>query len=114
MHASQTEFDPRNLHLPEPELMHSGHLSCPGCGAALGMRLALITAGPTQEPLDPVRYISNRSSGKMGYALAEVAAERGARVVRVRARSISRRHAAFERGSRSHRGRNARAGDRES
>ena len=30
----------------------------------------LITAGPTQEPLDPVRYISNRSSGKMGYALA--------------------------------------------
>ncbi len=43
----------------------------------------LITAGPTQEPLDPVRYISNRSSGKMGYALAEAAAERGARVVLV-------------------------------
>ncbi len=41
----------------------------------------LITAGPTQEPLDPVRFISNRSSGKMGYALAEVAGERGARVV---------------------------------
>ncbi len=41
----------------------------------------LITAGPTQEPLDPVRFISNRSSGKMGYALAEAAAERGARVV---------------------------------
>ncbi|MGB7762954.1 MAG: bifunctional phosphopantothenoylcysteine decarboxylase/phosphopantothenate--cysteine ligase CoaBC [Bryobacteraceae bacterium] len=41
----------------------------------------LITAGPTQEPLDPVRYISNRSSGKMGYALAEAAAGRGARVV---------------------------------
>ncbi len=41
----------------------------------------LITAGPTQEPLDPVRYISNRSSGKMGYALAEVAAARGARVI---------------------------------
>ena len=38
----------------------------------------LITAGPTQEPLDPVRYISNRSSGKMGYALAQAAAERGA------------------------------------
>src|SRR3954470_25043129 len=34
----------------------------------------LVTAGPTQEPLDPVRYISNRSSGKMGYALAEAAA----------------------------------------
>ena len=38
----------------------------------------LITAGPTQEPLDPVRYISNRSSGKMGYALAEAAVARGA------------------------------------
>jgi phosphopantothenoylcysteine decarboxylase/phosphopantothenate--cysteine ligase len=43
----------------------------------------LITAGPTQEPLDPVRYLSNRSSGKMGYALAEAAAERGARVILV-------------------------------
>jgi phosphopantothenoylcysteine decarboxylase / phosphopantothenate---cysteine ligase len=43
----------------------------------------LVTAGPTQEPLDPVRYITNRSSGKMGYALAEAAAERGARVILV-------------------------------
>ncbi len=41
----------------------------------------LITAGPTEEPLDPVRFISNRSSGKMGYALAEAAAERGAHVI---------------------------------
>ncbi len=41
----------------------------------------LVTAGPTQEPIDPVRYIGNRSSGKMGYALAERAAWRGARVV---------------------------------
>jgi phosphopantothenoylcysteine decarboxylase/phosphopantothenate--cysteine ligase len=41
----------------------------------------LVTAGPTQEPLDPVRYLSNRSSGKMGYALAETAAARGARVI---------------------------------
>jgi phosphopantothenoylcysteine decarboxylase/phosphopantothenate--cysteine ligase len=41
----------------------------------------LVTAGPTREPLDPVRYLSNRSSGKMGYALAEAAAERGAGVV---------------------------------
>ena len=40
----------------------------------------LITAGPTQEAIDPVRYISNRSSGKMGYALAEVSARRGAHV----------------------------------
>ncbi|HEY7209650.1 MAG TPA: bifunctional phosphopantothenoylcysteine decarboxylase/phosphopantothenate--cysteine ligase CoaBC [Bryobacteraceae bacterium] len=43
----------------------------------------LITAGPTQEALDPVRYISNRSSGKMGFALAEAAARRGARVTLV-------------------------------
>lgn len=43
----------------------------------------LISAGPTQEALDPVRYISNRSSGKMGYALADVLARRGARVILV-------------------------------
>ena len=41
----------------------------------------LVTAGPTQEPIDGVRFISNRSSGKMGYALAEEVAARGARVV---------------------------------
>src|SRR5580693_3093193 len=41
----------------------------------------LITAGPTQEPIDPVRYLSNRSSGKMGYALAQAALDRGARVI---------------------------------
>ena len=41
----------------------------------------LITAGPTQEPIDPVRFLSNRSSGRMGYALAEAAAARGAEVV---------------------------------
>jgi len=49
----------------------------------LDAEVVLITAGPTQEPLDPVRYISNRSSGKMGFALAEAAAARGARVVLV-------------------------------
>ena len=61
-----------------------------GLGAGLNYRArdlegetVLITAGPTQEPLDPVRYISNRSSGKMGYALAEAAAGRGARVILV-------------------------------
>ena len=41
----------------------------------------LLTAGPTQEPLDPVRYLSNRSSGRMGFALAAEAAARGARVI---------------------------------
>jgi phosphopantothenoylcysteine decarboxylase / phosphopantothenate---cysteine ligase len=43
----------------------------------------LVTAGPTQEPLDPVRFVSNRSSGKMGYAIADAAAARGAHVVLV-------------------------------
>jgi len=43
----------------------------------------LITAGPTQEPIDPVRFISNRSSGKMGYALAAAARNRGANVILV-------------------------------
>lgn len=43
----------------------------------------LISAGPTQEPIDPVRFISNRSSGKMGYAIAEAAQARGAQVVLV-------------------------------
>jgi phosphopantothenoylcysteine decarboxylase/phosphopantothenate--cysteine ligase len=41
----------------------------------------LITAGPTREPIDPVRYISNHSSGKMGYAVADAAALRGAEVI---------------------------------
>jgi phosphopantothenoylcysteine decarboxylase / phosphopantothenate---cysteine ligase len=43
----------------------------------------LVTAGPTEEPLDAVRYLSNRSSGKMGYAVAEAARRRGARVILV-------------------------------
>ncbi len=43
----------------------------------------LITAGPTQEPIDPIRFITNRSSGKMGYALAKVARRRGAEVILV-------------------------------
>lgn len=47
-----------------------------------GLRF-LITAGPTREPLDPVRYLSNRSSGRMGFALAAAAAEEGADVVLV-------------------------------
>jgi phosphopantothenoylcysteine decarboxylase/phosphopantothenate--cysteine ligase len=44
-------------------------------------KTVLITAGPTREPIDPVRYISNRSSGKMGYAIASAAAAQGAKVV---------------------------------
>ena len=57
--------------------------------ATLGLRddlqgeTLLVTAGPTEEPLDAVRYISNRSSGKMGYAIAEAGRRRGARVILV-------------------------------
>jgi phosphopantothenoylcysteine decarboxylase/phosphopantothenate--cysteine ligase len=46
----------------------------------LSGRRVLVTAGPTREPIDPVRYISNRSSGKMGYAVARAALRRGAKV----------------------------------
>ncbi len=49
----------------------------------LAKEVILVTAGPTEEPLDAVRYLSNRSSGKMGYALAEAARRRGARVLLV-------------------------------
>jgi phosphopantothenoylcysteine decarboxylase/phosphopantothenate--cysteine ligase len=51
-------------------------------GALAGMRI-LVTAGPTREPIDPVRFISNRSSGKMGYAVAAAAVEAGAAVTLV-------------------------------
>src|SRR5690606_3840300 len=50
---------------------------------ALAGKKVLITAGPTREPIDPVRYITNRSSGKMGYAVARAAREAGAEVVLV-------------------------------
>jgi phosphopantothenoylcysteine decarboxylase/phosphopantothenate--cysteine ligase len=50
-------------------------------GESLKARTVLVTAGPTREPLDPVRFLSNRSSGKMGYALAGEALRRGARVI---------------------------------
>jgi phosphopantothenoylcysteine decarboxylase / phosphopantothenate---cysteine ligase len=53
-----------------------------GSGSLLG-RLVVVTAGPTYEDIDAVRYIGNRSSGKMGYAVAAEAASRGARVVLV-------------------------------
>lgn len=54
------------------------------CGVHdLSGEVVLVTAGPTREPLDPARYLSNRSSGKMGYALAEEALARGARTILV-------------------------------
>ena len=54
----------------------------PGRTPLAGVRV-LLTAGPTREPLDPVRYLGNRSSGRMGFALAEALADLGARVVLV-------------------------------
>ena len=89
----------RGVRIVEPE---AGYLACGMVGAGrlasvehiaqavfetLGLRedlkdaTVLVTAGPTQEPLDAVRYISNRSSGKMGYALAEASRRRGAHVI---------------------------------
>jgi phosphopantothenoylcysteine decarboxylase/phosphopantothenate--cysteine ligase len=56
-----------------------------GRRGALAGRHIVVTAGGTQEPIDPVRYINNRSSGKMGYALAEAARDRGAKVTLVTA-----------------------------
>jgi phosphopantothenoylcysteine decarboxylase / phosphopantothenate---cysteine ligase len=68
--------------LADPDRIAAAVLSS-GALRDLSGEHVLITAGPTQEPLDPVRYISNRSSGKMGYALAEAAAARGAKVTLV-------------------------------
>jgi phosphopantothenoylcysteine decarboxylase / phosphopantothenate---cysteine ligase len=91
----------RGVHIVEPE---SGYLACGMVGAGrladpdeivsatlakLGVaqdfagETVLITAGPTYEAIDPVRFIGNRSSGKMGYALVEAALRRGARVILV-------------------------------
>lgn len=64
--------------LLEPEDIAAAVLTSSGLDLA-GLRIA-ITAGPTREAVDPVRYISNRSSGKMGYALAAAAIRRGAQV----------------------------------
>jgi phosphopantothenoylcysteine decarboxylase / phosphopantothenate---cysteine ligase len=69
--------------MPEPDviLSHVGRLLEPA-GALRGRRV-LVTAGPTREPLDPVRFLSNHSSGKMGAALAAAAWRRGAEVTLV-------------------------------
>jgi phosphopantothenoylcysteine decarboxylase/phosphopantothenate--cysteine ligase len=56
--------------------------------AGLAGRRVVVTAGGTREPLDPVRYLGNRSSGKQGYALAEVAAHRGAQVTLISSASL--------------------------
>jgi phosphopantothenoylcysteine decarboxylase/phosphopantothenate--cysteine ligase len=69
--------------LPDPEKIVSEAVRILSRAADLEGTTILITAGPTREYIDPVRFISPPSSGKMGYALAEAAAERGARVILV-------------------------------
>ncbi len=66
--------------LPEPEAIVSEVVKLMTGKKDLEGKSVLVTAGRTEEPLDPVRYISNRSSGKMGYAIAEAAQKRGAKV----------------------------------
>jgi phosphopantothenoylcysteine decarboxylase/phosphopantothenate--cysteine ligase len=67
--------------MAEPETVVAAALDAARRSKTLAGRTIVVTAGPTREPLDPVRYLSNRSSGKMGYALAAAAARRGAQVV---------------------------------
>lgn len=67
--------------LADPEAIVAAVLERLGVHRDLEGRRVMITAGPTVEPIDPVRFISNHSSGKMGYALARAAARRGAQVV---------------------------------
>ena len=69
--------------LPEPETLLQYVLRELALPHDLAGKRVLVTAGPTQEPLDPVRYLTNRSSGKMGYALARMAMLRGAEVTLV-------------------------------
>jgi len=69
--------------LADPELIVAATLEHLGVAQDLAGETVLVTAGPTYEPVDPVRFIGNRSSGKMGYALAEAAVRRGAHVILV-------------------------------
>ena len=67
--------------LPEPEFLLNEIIYEIGYKKDLNGKKILITAGPTQESLDPVRYLTNHSTGKMGYAIAKIAANRGADVI---------------------------------
>ena len=69
--------------MPEPEFILEEIIHEIGYKKDLKGKKILITAGPTQESLDPVRYLTNHSTGKMGYAIAKVAANRGANVILV-------------------------------
>lgn len=69
--------------LPEPEVLLQVILHDLAHEKDMMGKKVLVTAGPTQEALDPVRYLTNHSSGKMGYAIAQAAARRGAQVTLV-------------------------------
>ena len=69
--------------LAENETIVAAVLEALGAAPDLAGETVLITAGPTREKIDPVRYLTNRSSGRMGYAIAEAALRRGARVLLV-------------------------------
>jgi phosphopantothenoylcysteine decarboxylase/phosphopantothenate--cysteine ligase len=69
--------------LAENDLIVAATMEALGASQELAGETVLITAGPTREKIDPVRYLTNRSSGRMGYALAEAALRRGARVLLV-------------------------------
>jgi len=69
--------------LAENEAIVAAVLEALGASQDLAGETVLITAGPTREKIDPVRYLTNRSSGRMGYAIAEAALRRGARVLLV-------------------------------
>lgn len=66
--------------MAEPESMEEFINKMLNASLDLEGKTVIVTAGPTREPIDPVRYISNHSTGKMGYAIAEKAAKRGAKV----------------------------------
>jgi phosphopantothenoylcysteine decarboxylase/phosphopantothenate--cysteine ligase len=69
--------------LAENETIVAAVMEALGAAQDLAGETVLVTAGPTREKIDPVRYLTNRSSGRMGYAIAEAALRRGARVLLV-------------------------------
>lgn len=73
--------------MPEPETLLSYIVREAACEKDMAGKKVLVTAGPTQEAIDPVRYITNHSSGKMGYAIAKAAMLRGADVTLVSGRT---------------------------
>ena len=79
---AEPESGPGRLAEPEEIFAAAAALLRPGAQPLAG-RHALVTAGPTHEPIDPVRYIANRSSGRQGYAIAAALAALGARVTLV-------------------------------